>query len=70
MEAIGQAGAGVVVLLKGMASDDKNILRSYGIGAQVLRDLGVHDMILLTHSAKHIIGLNGFGLNIVEQRTI
>lgn len=74
METIANAGAGVIVLLKGMpmadAPDPKHTLRSYGIGAQVLRDLGVHDMILLTHSAKHIIGLNGFGLNIVEQRPL
>jgi 3,4-dihydroxy 2-butanone 4-phosphate synthase/GTP cyclohydrolase II len=74
MQAVANEGAGVIVLLKGMsmseAPDDKQVLRSYGIGAQVLRDLGVHDMILLTHAAKHIIGLNGFGLNIVEQRTL
>lgn len=72
MQAIADAGAGVVVLLKGMAQgaapDTGQALRSYGIGAQILRDLGVHDMILLTHAAKHVIGLNGFGLNIVEQR--
>lgn len=70
MEAIAAEGQGVVVLLKGMAGEDTQTLRSYGIGAQVLRDVGVGDMILLTHSTKHIIGLNGFGLNIVEQRQI
>jgi len=77
MKAVADAGAGVIVLMKGMsmaadadAQDSRHILRSYGIGAQILRDLGVQDMILLTHSAKHIIGLNGFGLNIVEQRPL
>lgn len=71
MEMIGQEGAGIVVLLKTMApQDDKQILRSYGIGAQILRDLDVHDMTLLTHTAKHVIGLQGFGLNIVEQRSL
>ncbi|MBU6235055.1 MAG: 3,4-dihydroxy-2-butanone-4-phosphate synthase [Alphaproteobacteria bacterium] len=71
METVGQEGAGVIVMLKGMeAKDEKQTLRGYGIGAQVLRDLGVHDMILLTSAAKHIIGLNGFGLNIVEQRPL
>ena len=53
-----------------MGNDDKQTLRSYGIGAQILRDLGVQDMILLTHSSKHVIGLHGFGLNIVEQRPL
>jgi len=72
MDAIGKNGSGVVVLFKGMAegADEKQILRSYGIGAQILRDIGVHDMILLTHTAKHVMGLSGFGLNIVEQRSL
>ncbi len=72
MDAIGKAGSGVVVLMRSMstASDDKQILRSYGIGAQILRDLGVQDMVLLTHATKQVIGLGGFGLNIVEQRSL
>lgn len=43
-------------------------LRHYGIGAQILRELGVRDMTLLTASEKNVIGLHGFGLNIIEQR--
>lgn len=46
------------------------ILRNYGIGAQILKDLGVRDMILLTSSEKHVIGLHGFGLNILSQQTV
>ena len=41
-------------------------LRDYGIGAQILLDLGVKDMILLSNTQRTIIGLEGYGLNIVE----
>lgn len=42
-------------------------LRNYGIGAQVLYDLGVRKIKLLTNNPKKIYGLTGFGLEIVEQ---
>ena len=45
-------------------------LRDYGIGAQILLDLGVKDMILLSNHKRTIIGLEGYGLNVVEQRGI
>lgn len=45
-------------------------LRNYGIGAQILLDLGVRDLILLSNTKHNIVGLEGYGLNIVEQRTI
>ncbi len=45
-------------------------LRDYGIGAQILLDLGVKNMILLTNRRRTVIGLDGYGLNIVEQRPI
>jgi 3,4-dihydroxy 2-butanone 4-phosphate synthase/GTP cyclohydrolase II len=45
-------------------------LRDYGIGAQILVDLGVKDMILLSNHERTIVGLEGYGLNIVEQRKI
>lgn len=45
-------------------------LRDYGIGAQMLLDLGVSKMILLSNTKKTIIGLEGFGLEVVEQRPI
>jgi len=42
-------------------------LRDYGIGAQMLVDLGVQKMKLLTNNPKKIIGLEGYGLSVVEQ---
>ena len=42
-------------------------LRDYGIGAQILRDLGVRKMRLMTNNPKKIIGLEGYGLNMVER---
>jgi len=42
-------------------------LREYGIGAQILLDLGIKKMRLLTNNPKKIIGLQGYGLDIVEQ---
>jgi len=42
-------------------------LRNYGIGAQILRDIGVRKMRLMTNNPKKIIGLNAYGLEIVER---
>ena len=42
-------------------------LRDYGIGAQILRDLGVGKMRLMTNNPKKVVGLNGYGLEIVER---
>jgi len=42
-------------------------LRDYGIGAQILRDLGVRKMRLLTNNPKKIVGLQGYGLEVVER---
>jgi 3,4-dihydroxy 2-butanone 4-phosphate synthase/GTP cyclohydrolase II len=42
-------------------------LRNYGIGAQILADLGVKNMRLLTNNPKKIVGLEGYGLHILEQ---
>ncbi len=49
--------------------EDKN-LRDYGIGAQILLDLGVRDMVLLSNSKKQVVGLEGYGLNIVSYEPI
>ena len=85
MEMIGKAGRGVIVLLrepsKTSLSDRIRIslgeepakprdLRVYGIGAQILADLGVRDMILLSNSDKTIVGLEGYHLRVVETRPI
>ncbi len=42
-------------------------LRDYGIGAQILLDLGVHKIKLLTNNPKKVVGLKGYGLEIVER---
>ena len=42
-------------------------LRDYGIGAQILRDLGVREMQLLTNNPKKIVGLEGYGLKVVDR---
>lgn len=82
MEAIGAAGAGLIVLLmpglQGTLSAEPAPtggpggmdLRAYGIGAQILADLGVHKMELLTSSHSNIVGLEGYGLSITGERAI
>jgi len=42
-------------------------LREYGLGAQILVDLGLHSIRLLTNNPKKVVGLEGFNLKIVEQ---
>ena len=42
-------------------------LRDYGIGAQILRNLGVRKMILLTNNPKKVVGLKGYGLEIIKR---
>ena len=49
---------------------DSAILRYYGIGAQIIKDLKVRNMILVTRTRKKIIGLEGFGLKIKKQEII
>ena len=81
MAEIGKAGSGVIVLL--MPNDPDQLvnevtgagsgamdLRSYGIGAQILADLGVHDMILLTNAHRNVVAIEGYGLNIVGEQPI
>ena len=86
MGMIGEAGRGVVVMIReakatslsdflkqrqgkaaiGPAAE----LRDYGVGAQILLDLGVKEMILLSNSKRSIIALEGHGLNLVDQLPI
>lgn len=83
MEIIAEEGAGVIVMLarrtpgkvsialdmlRNGKEDDMPELRDYGVGAQILAELGVHDMILLTSSHRTLVALDGYGLNIVEER--
>jgi 3,4-dihydroxy 2-butanone 4-phosphate synthase/GTP cyclohydrolase II len=60
--------AGIRALADGAAPAPA--LRDYGIGAQILLDLGVKNMILLSNHKRTIVGLEGYGLNVVEQRQI
>jgi 3,4-dihydroxy 2-butanone 4-phosphate synthase/GTP cyclohydrolase II len=85
MQSIGEEGRGIVVLLRepqptSLSSRVKAMLtgpeisgselRDYGVGAQILQDLGVRDMILLTNHRKTIVGLDGYGLHVVGERPI
>ncbi|CCA93296.1 MULTISPECIES: 3,4-dihydroxy-2-butanone-4-phosphate synthase [unclassified Novosphingobium] len=49
---------------------DLEELRDYGVGAQILAELGIHDMILLTNTHHSLVALEGYGLNIVSERAI
>ena len=85
MRMIDEHGTGVVVLIRepsrsslsdlvrkkmGEAPAQDGQLRDYGIGAQILLDLGVKDMILLSNTKRTIIGLEGYDLKVVEQRPL
>ena len=52
---------------KDLKDSNINTLRYYGIGAQIIKDLNVKNMILISRSRKKIIGLEGFGLKIKKQ---
>jgi 3,4-dihydroxy 2-butanone 4-phosphate synthase/GTP cyclohydrolase II len=45
-------------------------LRDYGTGAQILKDLGLSSMRLMTNNPKKIVGLNAYGLNVIRQLPI
>ena len=45
-------------------------LRDYGAGAQILLDLGVRDMILLSNTKRTIVGLEGYGLTVVDRKPL
>jgi 3,4-dihydroxy 2-butanone 4-phosphate synthase/GTP cyclohydrolase II len=62
---------------KGLDTVEANIplgfkpdLRDYGIGAQILVDVGVRNMRLITNNPKKIVGLEGYGLKVVERVSI
>ena len=54
----------------GPAATRERMLRDYGIGAQILTDLGVRDMVLLSNTERTFVGLEGYGLNVVGRRPI
>ena len=86
MEAIAEEGAGAIVAINRpmpdglsralkrrageMVEPDSEQLRDYGVGAQILAALGVHEMILLTNSHHTPVALGGYGLAIVGERPI
>jgi 3,4-dihydroxy 2-butanone 4-phosphate synthase/GTP cyclohydrolase II len=49
---------------------DLEELRDYGVGAQILAELGIHEMVLLTNTRHSLVALEGYGLNIVAERPI
>ncbi|MFY7958886.1 MAG: 3,4-dihydroxy-2-butanone-4-phosphate synthase [Elsteraceae bacterium] len=84
MRMIEEAGRGVVVLLRepsptALTDRLKHLLgqpgapgglRDYGVGAQILVDLGVKSMILLSNHRRPIVGLEGYGLTVVDYRSL
>ena len=75
MRAVGEHGSGVIVLITGRpaAPDDyssSDAERNVGIGSQILADLGVDDMILLSNSQPNVVAIEGYGLNIVGNMPI
>ncbi|SDB18098.1 3,4-dihydroxy-2-butanone-4-phosphate synthase [Belnapia rosea] len=84
MRMIETAGRGVIVIIRDWRPDnmseqvrnnrDRRVappeIRDYGIGAQILADLGVRDMIRLSNNPRPIVGLEGYGLRVVETRAL
>ena len=82
MRMIGAEGRGAVVLIREprpaalservarQRDGSPPALRDYGVGAQILLDLGVREMVLLTNHPRAIVGLDGYGLSVVAHRPI
>ena len=75
MDVIGDHGSGIIVILtqrvgaSGEWSQDEEI-RNIGIGSQILADLGVHDMVLLSNSRPDLVALDGYGITITDHKSI
>ena len=78
MAAIAKQGSGLIVLLVPRGGDPALVpsdapvldLRNYGIGAQILADLGVHEMILLSNTRRNIVGLDAYGMSVVGEMAL
>ena len=85
MRIIEQAGRGVIVIIRepmrtslsdrvrakeGEVEKGTGELRDYGVGAQILLDLGVRELVLLSNTDRTIVGLDGYGLEIVGREPI
>jgi len=57
-------------IIKNETIKSTNILRHYGIGAQIIKDFKIKNMILVSRSRKKIIGLDGYGIKITQQEII
>ena len=81
MEAVAAEGCGVIVIIREPRPDSLServraadaeapqpALRDYGVGAQIIRDLGVRNMIVLSNTPRTVVGLEGYGLSIVGHR--
>ena len=61
-----------LILVKGAnlnpaSSENNRILRYYGIGAQIIKELKIKKMILVSRSIKRVIALDGYGIKITKQ---
>ncbi|WP_435200764.1 3,4-dihydroxy-2-butanone-4-phosphate synthase [Qipengyuania sp. 902] len=73
MQAVGDHGSGVIVIITGRPASgygESEAERNVGIGSQILADLGIEDMILLSNSQPNVVAIEGYGLNIVDHRPI
>jgi 3,4-dihydroxy 2-butanone 4-phosphate synthase / GTP cyclohydrolase II len=85
IQQIGAEGRGIIIVIRehhpewvarqvdkkqGRLKEEAADLRHYGIGAQILVDLGVKEMILLSNNKRNIVGLEGYGLTVVGQKAL
>ena len=65
-----------LIVVKGASPDPSSIenssgiLRQYGVGAQIIKELKIRNMILVSRSKKRVIALNGYGIKIIKQEII
>ena len=86
MRLIAKKGRGVVVIIRDPSSNSLSRavleregqksslpiheLRQYGVGAQILFDLGARNIILLSNTNRTVVGLDGYGISLVGQQPI